>query len=374
MNHAIPAKKKLGRPTQKGLSRLYGGRWPHGRQRFILLPNKGMTQTHTVETLTFDDAGLANQLFGAQNGNLSIIAERSGASLDSCGATVTVQAEDARTVETVLQLLTQLYGLLKAGHPVYARDVVHAYSMLEREPSIDLRKVFREAVFVVSPRKTVSAKTLSQRDYVDALRDNDMVFAVGPAGTGKTYLAVATALALLQARRVKRIILTRPAVEAGEKLGFLPGDLVEKVNPYLRPLYDALHDMLDFQKVTDMLETGVIEIAPLAFMRGRTLNDAFIILDEAQNTTPEQMKMFLTRLGFGSRAVITGDVTQIDLPTSGRGDALSRSGLVQAMRILDGVKGIRIIRFHEADVIRHPLVGRIVQAYERHESVKNNHT
>ncbi|WCB45436.1 PhoH family protein [Nitratidesulfovibrio vulgaris] len=333
-----------------------------------------MTQTQTVETLSFDDAGLANQLFGAQNGNLDIIAERSGTSIDTCGNAVTVSGENATAVETVLRLLTQLYGLLKAGHPLYARDVTHAYSMLEREPATELHKVFREAVFVVSPRKTVTAKTLSQRDYVDALRDNDMVFAVGPAGTGKTYLAVATALALLQARRVKRIILTRPAVEAGEKLGFLPGDLVEKVNPYLRPLYDALHDMLDFQKVTDMLETGVIEIAPLAFMRGRTLNDAFIILDEAQNTTPEQMKMFLTRMGFGSRAVITGDVTQIDLPTSGRGDALSRSGLVQAMRILDGVKGIRIIRFHEADVIRHPLVGRIVQAYERHESVKNNHT
>ncbi|MGJ3522246.1 PhoH family protein [Nitratidesulfovibrio sp. D1] len=327
-----------------------------------------MSQTTTAATLEFDDAALANQLFGAHNANLALIAEKSGVRLDTRGATVTVDADDARVRETVLNLLAQLYGLLKSGHPVYPRDMAYAYGMLDRDPSADLRRIFRDAVFVVSPRKTITPKTLSQRDYVAALRENDMVFAVGPAGTGKTYLAVAVALSMLLAKKVKRIILTRPAVEAGEKLGFLPGDLVEKVNPYLRPLYDALHDMQDFQKVADMLETGIIEIAPLAFMRGRTLNDAFIILDEAQNTTQEQMKMFLTRLGFGSRAVITGDITQIDLPASGKADALSRSGLVHALRVLEGVKGIRSIRFHEDDVIRHPLVGRIVQAYERHET------
>lgn len=328
-------------------------------------------QTSSTDTLIFDDASLANQLFGSRNANLTVIAERAGVILDTRGTSITITGGNAQQRETVRELLTQLYGLLKSGHPVYSRDIAHAYTMLEREPSTNLRRVFREEAFIVSPRKTIAAKTLSQRDYVAALRDFDMVFGVGPAGTGKTYLAVATALSYLQARKVKRIILTRPAVEAGEKLGFLPGDMVEKVNPYLRPLYDALHDMLDFQKVAEMLETGVIEIAPLAFMRGRTLNDAFVILDEAQNTTQEQMKMFLTRLGFGSHVVITGDVTQIDLPSFGKDNAMNRSGLVHAVRVLEGVQGIRIIHFHEADVIRHPLVGRIVQAYDKHENKPN---
>jgi phosphate starvation-inducible PhoH-like protein len=201
---------------------------------------------------------------------------------------------------------------------------------------------------------------------VSLLRNTDMVFAVGPAGTGKTYLAVAAALSQLLAKRVRRLILTRPAVEAGERLGFLPGDLADKVNPYLRPLYDALYDMLDAEKVAEMMETGVIEIAPLAFMRGRTLNDAFIILDEAQNTTPEQMKMFVTRLGFNSRAAVTGDVTQIDLPAAP--DGTKRSGLVEALQVLGQVEGIRILHFHKEDVIRHPLVGRIVQAYDDYQT------
>lgn len=324
-------------------------------------------QADTRESLDFDDASLANQLFGPRNANLEILSECAGVTIDSRGASVTVYAGKTEARENVLRLLTQLYGLLKSGHPLYSRDIAHAYGMIDRDKSADLRKVYRDNACIVSPRKTINAKTLSQRDYMAALRDHEMVFGVGPAGTGKTYLAVAMALSYLHARKVKRIILTRPAVEAGEKLGFLPGDLVEKVNPYLRPLYDALHDMLDTHKVAEMMETGVIEIAPLAFMRGRTLNDAFIILDEAQNTTHEQMKMFLTRLGFGSHVVITGDVTQIDLPTFGKGHALSRSGLVQAIKVLDNVKGIRIIRFHEADVVRHPLVGRIVNAYENYE-------
>ena len=213
------------------------------------------------------------------------------------------------------------------------------------------------------PRKTVTARNASQRAYLETLRSQELVFAVGPAGTGKTYLAVAMAVHMLTARRVRRIILTRPAVEAGERLGFLPGDLADKVNPYLRPLHDALHDMLGPQKMASLQETGIIEVAPLAFMRGRTLNDAFIILDEAQNTTREQMKMFLTRLGFGSRAVVTGDVTQIDLPASGE-DASSRSGLVHTLRVLKGVKGVAFRNFTSADVVRHPLVGRIVQAYD----------
>ncbi len=330
-----------------------------------------MTETPTTKTLEFDDARLANDLFGPQNSNLALITEHSGVALNTRGTTLMASSPDTGALTGVLNLVTQLYGLLKSGNPVYPRDVVYALGMLQREPGTDLKAIFKEAVFVASPKKTITPKTLSQRDYVAALRENDMVFAVGPAGTGKTYLAVAMALSKLLAKQVKRIILTRPAVEAGEKLGFLPGDMVEKVNPYLRPLYDALHDMLDFEKVAEMMETGVIEIAPLAFMRGRTLNDAFIILDEAQNTTPEQMKMFLTRLGFGSRAVITGDVTQIDLPHTDRGRSMPRSGLVDAKRVLDGVKGIRFLTFHEDDVIRHPLVGRIVQAYERTQADRN---
>jgi len=326
-----------------------------------------MTDTTVCKTLEFDDPQLANVLFGPQNSNLNLLAERSGAGISTRGSMLCVTSPETGTADTMVNLLTQLYGVLKAGHPLYPRDVLYAWTMLQREPSTELIRIFKEAVFVVSPRKTITAKTLSQRDYIAALRENDMIFAVGPAGTGKTYLAVAMALSSLLTKKVKRIILTRPAVEAGEKLGFLPGDLVEKVNPYLRPLYDALHDMLDFEKVSEMLEKGIIEIAPLAFMRGRTLNDAFIILDEAQNTTPEQMKMFLTRLGFGSQAVITGDITQIDLPGSG-GRQLSRSGLVHAERILGNVKGIRFLHFHEDDVIRHPLVGRIVQAYDRFEN------
>ncbi|MFV0420648.1 PhoH family protein [Oleidesulfovibrio sp.] len=328
-----------------------------------------MTDINTVcKTLEFDDPHLANTLFGPQNKNLNLLAERSETTISTRGTTLCVTSEETSAADTMVNLLTQLYGVLKAGHPLYPRDILYAWTMLSREPSTNLMKVFKEAVFVVSPRKTITAKTLSQRDYIAALRENDMIFAVGPAGTGKTYLAVAMALSSLLAKKVKRIILTRPAVEAGEKLGFLPGDLVEKVNPYLRPLYDALHDMLDFEKVSEMLEKGIIEIAPLAFMRGRTLNDAFIILDEAQNTTPEQMKMFLTRMGFGSQAVITGDVTQIDLPGSGSRNQLERSGLVHAQRILGNVKGIRFLHFHEDDVIRHPLVGRIVHAYDRFEN------
>ncbi len=327
-----------------------------------------MSTPPITRTLEFDDAQLANDLFGPQNSNLALLSEKSGVTLHTRGASLTAVSENKDELCTVLNLLSQLYGLLKTGNPLFPRDVAYAYGMLNRDASTELKVIFKESVFVASPKRTITPKTLSQRDYVAALRDCEMVFAVGPAGTGKTYLAVAMGLSKLLSKQVKRIILTRPAVEAGEKLGFLPGDLVEKVNPYLRPLYDALHDMLDYEKVAEMMERGVIEVAPLAFMRGRTLNDAFIILDEAQNTTPEQMKMFLTRLGFGSRAVITGDVTQIDLPATDRGRSPARSGLVEAQRILDGVKGIRFLTFHEDDVVRHPLVGRIVQAYERNQA------
>ena len=306
-------------------------------------------------------------MFGANNANLLRIAAKSGVELMSRGAELTLRSPEAQGVELVANLFVQVYCLLKAGHPIFPQDMEHAFSMLAQDPRTDLSSLFRDAVFVTSPKKNVVPKTLNQREYVAAMRQKDMVFAIGPAGTGKTYLAVAMALACLTTRRVKRLILTRPAVEAGERLGFLPGDLAEKINPYLRPLYDALHEMLDYCRVREMLENGVIEVAPLAFMRGRTLNDSFIILDEAQNTTPEQMKMFLTRLGFGSKAVITGDVTQIDLPLDHRAQPAMRSGLVQAAEILSEVQEVSILRFHETDVIRHPLVGKIVQAYERYE-------
>ena len=260
------------------------------------------------------------------------------------------------------QVLGQLYGMLRSGKKLYAQDVDFACRILERQPGTDVGELFKGDSYATSNKRSVAPKSVNQRQYLDAIREFDLTFGIGPAGTGKTYLAVAMAVGALLRREVKRIVLTRPAVEAGEKLGFLPGDLAEKINPYLRPLYDALHDMLDFSKVQEYQETGVIEVAPLAFMRGRTLNDAFIILDEAQNTTPEQMKMFLTRLGFGSRAVVTGDVTQVDLPVH------ARSGLLHARDILDGVKGVSFVLFDEHDVVRHPLVGRIVRAYDRHEN------
>jgi phosphate starvation-inducible PhoH-like protein len=316
--------------------------------------------------MEFDDAELARELFGPGDDHLRMLARESGLELNSHGSELTISGGASEDVDRMANLFIQLYGLLKAGQPVFRRDMRFGWNMLRRDPGAELKSVFQDAVYVASPRKTITPKTLTQKEYVQAIRDNEMVFGIGPAGTGKTYLAVAMAVTSLLNREVKRLVLTRPAVEAGERLGFLPGDLVEKVNPYLRPLYDALHDMLEFRKVSEMLETGVIEVAPLAFMRGRTLNDAFVILDEAQNTTPEQMKMFLTRLGFGSRAVITGDVTQIDLPLNARLAGASRSGLVQAEGVLDGVEGVRFIHFSDEDVIRHQLVARIVQAYERH--------
>ena len=305
-------------------------------------------------------------LFGARNANLECIGHRLGVLLDSRGTSIVLRGEE-KNVRLAGRLLEQLYTLLRQGQSLHPRDFSYACGMLLKDPGVDVRQVFSEAAFVISAKKSVIPKTLSQRDYIAAMKREDMVFAIGPAGTGKTYLAVATALHFLLSHKVKRIILTRPAVEAGERLGFLPGDLAEKINPYLRPLYDALYDMLDMQRVSEMIEGKIIEIAPLAFMRGRTLNDAFIILDEAQNTTPEQMKMFLTRLGYGSRSVITGDVTQIDLPV-GKESLEERSGLVQAERILKDTEGLRFIHFTDEDVIRHPLVARIVKAYDRHQN------
>ncbi len=317
------------------------------------------------EHVEFDEPSIANLLFGPHNVHLDLLAGASGARITSRGSSVLVQHDDPAVRQRLCNLFVQLYDLLRGGDSLSQQDITRAYRMLETDPGLQVAQVYRDAVFINTPGKTVTARNVAQKTYLEMLRRHEMVFAVGPAGTGKTYLAVAMALTMLTQHRVKRIILTRPAVEAGERLGFLPGDLAEKVNPYLRPLYDALFDMMPQPKVAGMMETGIIEVAPLAFMRGRTLNDAFIILDEAQNTTREQMKMFLTRLGFGSRAVITGDTSQIDLPAQNGGDPQSRSGLIHALHVLGGVSGIGFTHFSKEDVVRHPLVGAIVSAYDR---------
>jgi phosphate starvation-inducible PhoH-like protein len=267
-----------------------------------------------------------------------------------------------RQVQKAERALTQLAELVRSGAPVRAMEVRAAARMVSGDEEVDVKSVFTDAISVPSRKKWITPKTVGQKRYVDAIRKNDMVFGIGPAGTGKSFLAVAMAVNALMRRDVARIVLTRPAVEAGERLGFLPGDLYEKVHPYLRPLYDALYDMLESEKVGSLLEKGAIEIAPLAYMRGRTLNDAFIILDEAQNSTTEQMKMFLTRLGFNSKMVITGDITQVDLPTS------RHSGLIEVQKILNGVPGIDFVYFDESDVVRHQLVSAIIRAYGAHEA------
>lgn len=266
----------------------------------------------------------------------------------------------AEAVEHAERSATEILDQLAKNPKLLDRDVLRAVRTLHSHPEVKLAD-FMDQPVLVAPRKTIVPKGVAQAQYVRAIHDHDVVFGIGPAGTGKTYLAMAMAVRALSENRVKRIILTRPAVEAGEKLGFLPGDLAEKVNPYLRPLYDALHDMMEHERASMLISRGAVEVAPLAFMRGRTLNDCFAILDEAQNSTSEQMKMFLTRLGYGSKAVITGDVTQTDLP-EGR-----RSGLADASKVLSGVRGIAFNRFTDADVVRHPLVARIVRAYERRE-------
>jgi phosphate starvation-inducible PhoH-like protein len=262
-------------------------------------------------------------------------------------------------------VLEELYAVLRGGGSLEPRDVRAAVQAVAEQPDTDLRELYSDVLASMGGRRRITAKNLTQRRYIDLIRAHDLVVAIGPAGTGKTYLAMAMAIAALQRREVERVILTRPAVEAGERLGFLPGTMAEKVNPYLRPLYDALHDMTDFDKAQRLIERGTIEVAPLAFMRGRTLNESFVILDEAQNTTPEQMKMFLTRLGYESKAVVTGDITQVDLPTG------KPSGLVDALDVLRVFDDVGIQRFTEADVVRHPLVQSIVRASERRDTERN---
>jgi len=312
----------------------------------------------TSVELSFEDVETTRILFGEQDRNLKQLEQTLDVTYATRGTTLQLRG-DEHAVELGRSLMRQLYELIRNGYPVFPSDVENAVKILRRDQKANLRDVFMDAVFVTSAKKVIVPKTFNQKLYLDAVRKHDIVFGVGPAGTGKTYLAMAMALSALIKRQVRRIILTRPAVEAGERLGFLPGDMAEKVNPYLRPLHDALFDMVEMERATRWIEEGVIEVAPLAFMRGRTLNNAFVILDEAQNTTIEQMKMFLTRLGFDSKAVITGDVTQTDLPNR------RRSGLAHATEILAGVEGIGMTRFSEVDVVRHPLVQKIILAYER---------
>ena len=264
-----------------------------------------------------------------------------------------------QAVEKVGRLLDQLLGLIRSGQYLRRHEVVYAIRAMEKDSGLDLEPIYTDRIEVLSKRQFITPKTAGQKSYVDAIRRHDIVFAIGVAGTGKSYLAVAMAVNALKKQLVSRIILTRPAVEAGESLGFLPGTFEEKVNPYLRPLYDALYEMMDMDKMQRSLEKGIVEVAPLAYMRGRTLNDSFVILDEAQNCTPEQMKMFLTRLGFDSKTVITGDVTQSDLPAG------KVSGLAQAREVLKGVEGIGFVEFNENDVVRHELVQKIIKAYDK---------
>ena len=315
--------------------------------------------------VTFPNIELARHLFGEHNGNVQRIAHALNLKIHTRGNIANIQGDaiDAKLAENILR---QLYRLLKEGYPIYENDVDFAVRVLTEDDNVDLKDIFLDTVFVTSKKRAITPKSRAQKEYIDAIRHHDIVFGIGPAGTGKSYLAMAMAVAALSKGIVSRIILTRPAVEAGEALGFLPGDLAEKVDPYLRPLYDALHDMMQFEKVTGMLQRGVIEVAPIAFMRGRTLNDSFIILDEAQNTTSEQMKMFLTRIGFSSKAVITGDITQIDLPTE------KTSGLIESKDILQQIDGIEFVFFTKKDVVRHRLVRDIIKAYEELEIRKQD--
>jgi phosphate starvation-inducible PhoH-like protein len=315
------------------------------------------------DKLTFDDADALMALCGTNNARLKLIERTAGASLHLRGNEITIEGDPA-AAGVARSALEQLYGFALRGKPLGSDDVVRAVKVLRADAGAELAPIFTDTVLVPRAGRPITPKGLAQKSYVDTVRANDIVFAAGPAGTGKTYLAVALAVRGLLDKTIKRVVLTRPAVEAGEKLGFLPGTLEEKVNPYLRPLLDGLHDMLDPDRVQRLMADDVIEVAPLAFMRGRTLNDSFVILDEAQNTTPEQMKMFLTRLGFGSKAVVTGDPTQTDLP---RG---IRSGMLDALDLLEGIRGIGVSRFTDADVVRHPLVAEIVRAYDQRDRAR----
>jgi phosphate starvation-inducible PhoH-like protein len=316
-----------------------------------------MADQKTSIALTLDEQR-THTLFGNHDENLRTIEDAFGVKISSRGNEIFV-AGPAENRAAVEKMIDEMQQLIEQGYPLKRSDVQTSVRVMRDKPLTNLIEFFTDDAIGQAVRRVVSPRNMAQKLYLQAINDNDIVFGVGPAGTGKTYLAVAAASAALNDKQIKRIVLCRPAVEAGERLGFLPGDIAEKINPYLRPLYDSLYDIIGFEKVEKLMERSVIEIAPLAFMRGRTLNDAFIILDEAQNTTPEQMKMFLTRLGFGSKAVVTGDITQVDLPDG------KKSGLREVRRILDGVEGLQFFDFTDKDVVRHPLVAKIVTAYDR---------
>ncbi len=300
-------------------------------------------------------------LAGQYDKNLQLLEHTFSVSVSTRGNELTLKGETEENILLVERIVQELASLAAQGYAIGTKDIQAAIRILSQDSSTKLCDVYVTSIHVSSRKPNVSPKSLVQKHYIEAMRDHDLVFAIGPAGTGKTYLAMAMAIAAFQQKACSRIILTRPAVEAGEKLGFLPGDMYEKVNPYLRPLYDALYDMLGIERAGRMIERGIIEIAPIAFMRGRTLNDSFIILDEAQNTTSEQMKMFLTRMGYSSQAVVTGDITQIDLPSE------RTSGLKEVQHILHDIAGIQFIYFTHNDVVRHKLVQDIVEAYARAE-------
>lgn len=322
-----------------------------------------LTSTENQVFFEISDPVSAQNLFGDRDSNLRILEKETGVRIGRDHKGLVITGRDTET-ELVLDVLTQLRDLLNKGENIFTGDIQRAVGMISSNRHTKLDDLYRDQVKVAGRKYSITPKTFMQKTYLETIKSHDLTFGIGPAGTGKTYLAMAMAVSALLARDVKRVILCRPAVEAGEKLGFLPGDMAEKVNPYLRPLYDALHDMVDFDKAAEMIEKGMIEVAPLAFMRGRTLSNAFVILDEAQNTTPGQIKMFLTRLGNGSKSIVTGDITQVDLPPN------TTSGLVEALRILKDIDDIGFVHFTEDDVIRHPLVSKIVKAYNRHDIKK----
>lgn len=311
---------------------------------------------HEAATLQFDNPRVVRELFGVHDAHLRMLEELLQIEVGARGQELTLSG-DSDAVGRAAQVLTVLYSMIESGTVTADTDFAQAIRLLVRDPNADMRSMYDDRVKIATRRKTIRPRTPGQKQYLDAIRQHDLVFGVGPAGTGKTYLAMAMAVENLLKKQYERIILCRPAVEAGEKLGYLPGNMQEKVNPYLRPLYDALHDMMDAEQAQRLIDEGVVEVAPLAFMRGRTLAKSFVILDEAQNCTPEQMKMFLTRLGPESKAVITGDISQIDLPGA------VASGLVEAIRILQDVTGISIHYLRDVDVVRHHLVQSIIRAY-----------
>lgn len=321
-----------------------------------------MTEDLKTMNVKLKDPNEAIALLGNGDSNLQVLEKELDCNIVTRGETLLVSSESPDSIELVGEIVEKLLQVIRKGVSISQRDVIYAISLAKKGTIEYFGSLYDEEIAKTVKGKSIRVKTIGQSEYIRSIRRNDLVFGIGPAGTGKTYLAVVMAVNALKSGKVNRIILTRPAVEAGESLGFLPGDLKEKVDPYLRPLYDALHDVLGMEHTTRLIERNTIEVAPLAYMRGRTLDDAFVILDEAQNTTNAQMKMFLTRLGFGSKMVITGDKTQIDLPKG------VKSGLVVAEQILQKVNGIGLVQLEESDVVRHPLVGKIINAYGKQEN------